>query len=68
MQLNMKQYRCGKCGGDTFMLYTNSDKTFPESMIVECEVCGSTSGISVTKPTMELSFGDENSKGWIGTE
>lgn len=65
MRLNMKQYSCGGCGGTAFELYTNSDETFPEGIIVECKSCGSTSEINIAKPTMEVSFGDDNSKGCI---
>lgn len=55
----MKKGACGDCGNDTFTMYSSNEE---EHIICECTKCKNTSEIVVTKPKIEIQFG-EDSKG-----
>lgn len=53
MELNAKQLKCGNCGNETVRVFDVSGV-----LMLECTQCKSTTKITVSKPEIELEFGD----------
>lgn len=61
MNEDMKQAKCGNCGGEQFTVWME-DTTFPTTFITKCEQCGSESKVEILPSRMTISFG-KNSDG-----
>lgn len=52
---DLKQMRCGRCGGDLFKLYT-ADRT--TRIVVQCQQCMSTSFVEPEPARVRIEWGD----------
>jgi hypothetical protein len=58
METNLIQAKCGHCGWNIFLLYQSiKDKN---TIIVECTQCNNTSIIGISKPQLDITFGDKS--------
>jgi len=56
MITGLRQYKCGNCGCERFELYADENA----ELIVECTECSSTTIITVTKPRIDMRFGEKS--------
>lgn len=56
METDLKQMRCGGCGGETYKVFT-PDATL--RIAVECQQCQSVSWIEPSEPRLVIKWGDQ---------
>lgn len=59
MEEGMRKLSCGNCGHDQFEVYSKGEHHV-DRLVVECKSCSSTTVLTVTRPKIEMRFGERS--------